>query len=190
MKLKGIAYLFVATLIISISTLGYSDTSSAASELFVNIDGINGSSTAQGHVNWIEATSFSMGVTNTRDTLTEGSVSKPSFQPLTITKPYDVASPQIAYVCAKGSIIPSVILEIEKTGAAGQPYVFVHVQLSNVVLSSVSSTLAEGSGLSLVEVLNLTYSKICWTYDSQDTSSGALTPHTACWNLEPPVLSK
>ena len=78
-------------------------SSSAPDVVYLYIDGIRGPSQDERHMRWIEASSFSLGLTG--GTGGPGG-SKPVFGPLRVVKPFDMASPQIALNAARGMRIP------------------------------------------------------------------------------------
>jgi len=152
----------------------------SASMVYVSM-GIKGSSQEALHLNWIEASSFSMGVSDNYSG-SSGTLNKPTFQPVTITKQYDMASPTIAYNCATAKSIKQVVIEIDQFNV-GKLYTPIHIELDNALISSVNSTLTEGASPSLMEVVSLTYSKICWMYTPLKQDGTTDTPVTSCFDL-------
>jgi type VI secretion system secreted protein Hcp len=147
----------------------------ASLEVFLKIDGIEGDSTDQAHVNEINAVSFNIGVLNPVSSPTGGggTVGKAQFTDLTVLKFIDKASPQLFLASAQGDRIRSATLVVRKSGS---PFAFLKIVLDDVLISGVndnaSSTDQDGN---LLEQITLNWRRITLTFIPQnpDGSRGA-----------------
>jgi len=104
----------------------------AAINLFLQITGIDGESTDDNHRDWLEVFSFSMGMSQPWD----GSVGigQIIMEDIVFVKQLDKATPKLMEKCAKGEVIPSVILEVSDVG--NDKLTFYKYELKNVIVSS------------------------------------------------------
>jgi type VI secretion system secreted protein Hcp len=168
-NVPGVAFIFF-TLLLSLLifpglTFSQDYEGGNSSAIYVRIEGITGPSLEINHQNWIEAYSFSMGVTDPGAQVggTTAGRTRPVLKPVTIVKPFDRASPQIALDAATGIHIPNVCIEV--TTPTGNDSVSpIKVGLQDVQIASVDSTVAEGQYSRLKEVVTLSYKKIFWQY--------------------------
>jgi type VI secretion system secreted protein Hcp len=104
----------------------------AASDMFLQITGIDGESIDTDHRAWIDVLSFSMGMSQPWD----GSVGigQIIMEDIVLVKQVDKATPKLMEKCAKGEHIPSVILEVSNVGETKHTYY--KYELKNVIVSS------------------------------------------------------
>jgi len=104
----------------------------AASDMFLQITGIDGESIDDDHHDWIDVLSFSMGMSQPWD----GSVGigQIIMEDIVLVKQVDKATPKLMEKCAKGEVIPSVILEVSDVGENKRTYY--KYELKNVIVSS------------------------------------------------------
>lgn len=129
----------------------------AAYDMFLNIGGISGESTANGHTNEIGVLSFSFSVTNT------GTVA--SFSGMKVTKMLDKASPLLVLDCAQSTAISKVVLTLRDQTAAQVE--FYTITLRDVVVTSVVTAGSE-SDARPIETITFSFQKIEWKYQPTD----------------------
>jgi type VI secretion system secreted protein Hcp len=145
-----------------------------ASDIYLQLKGIDGESTDKGHEKWMEIESFAWGVhqaASSRASTAGGATSaRADFGDLSIVKMMDSASPNLCLACASGQHIDEATIDLMR--AAGENKVkYMEFKLKDVILSSVS---IGGGGNSIpVETLSLNYGEISWTYTQQKRAGGA-----------------
>ena len=111
----------------------------ASNEVFyMQIPGITGEVTNNKYVGWIQVNAFSAGITTPISISTGGGAGagKPSCKPLTVIKPLDVTSPELAKDAALGTRLSSVIL-VAVSGSGAESREFLRFTLKNAFISSV-----------------------------------------------------
>ena len=183
MKITNAKSKLLISLIAVSSLLISSLCAQAAVDMFLQLEGIDGESQDSVHNKWIDVLAFSesMSQSGTTHTGGGGSAGKVNVQDLSITKYLDSSSPYIRQKLAEGKTIPTATLVVRKAG--NDPLIFFKIELTNVLLSSVS-TGGSGGEDRLTENITLNFSKIKWTYTPQnpDGSSGADIP--AGWDIQ------
>ncbi|HEY3283430.1 MAG TPA: type VI secretion system tube protein Hcp [Armatimonadota bacterium] len=154
----------------------------AAVDYFLMIDGIPGESADEKHPNEIEVISFSFGVTQAASAspAAGGPVGKVQFQPFSISKRIDTASPKLFQACASGQHIKTAVLSARKTGE-GSKQDFLVYRMTDVVISSYQTSGAAGE--LPVDQLSLVFAQISWTYQQTMPTGGLNAPVGAGWNL-------
>lgn len=118
----------------------------ARADLFVQVAGERGEATARGFEGWIQAQSFSYGVSQSGVSASAraggGGAGKATLTDLTITKLVDRTSPVLFTAAATGKRYPTVALHVTTGGDRGQT-AFYRILLSDVLVSSVQ---VSGSG--------------------------------------------
>lgn len=110
---------------------------SAALNIYLKLDGIDGESTADRHRNEVEVLDFTDGFTLVTAANAGGrSIGKAVCDGFTLKKRFDTASIGLIGAVAKGSTIASGILTFEKAGEA--PQAFLTVSLTGVRVTSVT----------------------------------------------------
>jgi type VI secretion system secreted protein Hcp len=145
-------------------------SASLAQSGYLKIGDIKGESTDRGHKEWIIIESVSQGLeqqqTTTATTRRRGSV---VLKNLIITKKLDKATPKLMELCAKGQVVPELVLDMVANGR-----VYYKVTLNNVKISSINTGSLCKPDCNLVDDLSISYSKITWEYwDSNGTKTAA-----------------
>jgi type VI secretion system secreted protein Hcp len=154
-----------------------------AESWFLKIDGIEGESTDQSHKGEIDVLAWSWGVSQagTTATGTGGGAGKASFQDFHFVSQISKASPKLFLAAASGSHIKWAALGGVRGSGKSKSDEFLKYKLSDIIVSSVQHSDAEGGPPT--EQFSLNYSKIEMTYSSQ-APSGKLGPSvSAGWNV-------
>lgn len=156
----------------------------AAANLFLQLPGIEGESTAQGHEQWIELTSYQFGASNPDPR----AASAPSVSELVVTKSVDLSSPLLFQAVGAGTAFANALLDVTRT-AAGQTQTYMKYELSDVFITSYS---VSSSGERPTESLSLNFTKVEFSYFPQlpngalgDPIVGSITavPEPSTWAL-------
>jgi type VI secretion system secreted protein Hcp len=136
-------------------------------DLFLKVDGIEGESPDDKHKNEIQLLSYNFGATQPGSAGLGGGVGigKVQLHDFNFTKHTDKSSPKLFAACASGKHLPSVILTCRKAGGTQQEYM--KVTLSEVIISSVSTSHETGSTLP-IENYAMNFTKIEYEYKPQD----------------------
>src|SRR5436190_10470789 len=109
---------------------------------FLQIDGIKGESTDEGHKEWIEVLEYQLGVSQQSLGQTSAGggrgAGKADFKDFVVFKMLDKASPDLALYCANGKIIPKIVLDLQM--AAGTSHNAAKITLTNAMVTSVHVT--------------------------------------------------
>jgi len=152
---------------------------SAATDLILKLDGIEGESNIMGHEKEIDVVSFAWGVG-------PNDARRPVTCPttLTINKLFDAASPPLALAALTKQRFGPAVLTVEKTGSA--PLDYVKITLENV---GVSRYQTGGDGSSpLMESVELSFSKITVDYTPQKPDGTPGNPKIFDYSLTKPCL--
>lgn len=110
-----------------------------ASDVYLQIDGVNGESNDDRHKGWIEVEAVDWGVVQptagTMSTAGGHTIGRAVFDALRITKAVDLASPKLMELAAQGKTIPKAKLEFFRADGSG-PLKYYEVTLENVLVSS------------------------------------------------------
>jgi type VI secretion system secreted protein Hcp len=178
--MKAIKSLIVATIVAL--TLVISTASSVAA-YYLKIDGIDGESTAPGHVGEIEILSFSWGVARARDT------NAPTLGDLKIEARVNKATPKLMLACASGEHIPKATLTCRKAGSSTDGGGYYVITFSDLIVSSFQTGGSSGSAGDVVPLdqISLNFTKIEMKYEPQDAAGNPTGPVvTGEW---PPVIA-
>ena len=138
--------------------------------IYLEVDGIQGSTTTQGFSNMSELNSFQWGVSRSIGTAASGSTaresSNPSISEITITKLADAASPDLTNYALAGQLNKKFTIHFTTT-AAGDVTEFLKHELENVGLSNY--TVSSGGDLPM-EAMSLNFTKITTTFTPMDPS--------------------
>lgn len=153
---------------VSVLTTGEVEEASAvgSTEMFMNIDGIPGESTAAGHENEIDVTKWSWGMSQSGGTQAGGGGGgkKVSVQDLSFTKFTDAASTKLMQHCCSGKHIKEAKLTVRKVGD--------HVEYLIITMSEVGVTSVSTGGSSdedrPTENVTLTFQKVKVEYQEQN----------------------
>jgi type VI secretion system secreted protein Hcp len=144
--------------------------------MFLKITGpdVKGESTADGHKDEIEITSFSQGVSMaTTPASTSGSrtAERASFHDVTVTKMVDKSTPELAKGVSQGTTYGEMVISIARADGAGGMVQYLKYTLNDVVISSLQVSGADGGGLAN-EAATFSYGKIKWEYTATDPAKG------------------
>ncbi|MEN9578349.1 MAG: hypothetical protein RJA70_1358 [Pseudomonadota bacterium] len=145
---------------------------SAHAGAFIKFDGIDGEVTDRDHKNWSEISSFSQaihapGVSSATGASRRAGLAK--FDALTIARELDKASPRLAEAVAKGSIFPTVTLELTRRSGEGS-LTFYKVLLKNARVTSYQLN-GQADGVPS-EQLQITFESVTVTYTSYADGAG------------------
>jgi type VI secretion system secreted protein Hcp len=125
-----------------------SSAANAATEEYLKVGTINGSSVALGHVDWINVDSFSWGVSATAPSSSGGGggAGKVVFQDFQWTQLIDKSTPPIFLDLAKGTNIPTITFDVVKSGLGeGKPQTFFEMTFNHAFLTNLSLSGSSGS---------------------------------------------
>ena len=136
------------------------------------IDGINDTSTPS------DVFSVKIGVTNTASAGggSGGGAGKTTFEPFVVLKPIDAASPKLMLACASGKHYTKATIDIFGDGGTKAPPILTW-ELSEVIVSSFSFNTKHDE---LADAVQLSYAKVCSTFDDPDQPPGKVE---ACFDL-------
>lgn len=158
-----------------------------AFDAFIQIDGIEGESTDQGHENWIEVDAYCLGAkqavggsVSTGGSLSSGRV---ELEPFVFSHVLDKASPKIQQACTQGKHIAKVKLEVCRSGGDKQVYYEVTMEKVLITRAEVVGVIGAQSTSNCVlpsnadlpsEEVELLPAKITWKYTEtkKDGSKG------------------
>jgi type VI secretion system secreted protein Hcp len=144
----------------------------ASAAIFLELDGIQGESNAEGFENQIEVGSFQFGVAKSRDKAA-------SFSDVTLTKELDKASPALMLRTASGATIPSAKLRFTRASERGQ-VVFLRYCLAGVRVTGFSQS---SGGDRPSESISLSYTTIVQSYTQQDATGGQIGVFSSGWDV-------
>ncbi len=136
-----------------------------ASDTYIKFDNIPGEVTTADHKEWIEVLSYSHGVSMAinESTVSAGSRSsgRANVSDFSFVKMMDKASVLLTDSCVRGATIPTVTVDLTRSGE-GKQEVYMTYTLSGVLVSSISVG-AGGDGVP-TESVSLAFGKISWKY--------------------------
>jgi type VI secretion system secreted protein Hcp len=177
---KHTKYLF--SMVYTAVLLCASLSASAAVDMFLKIEGIDGEASSIGHEGSIDILSWSWGASNPSSVSSGGAGSgKVSMQDFHFTKYIDKSSPNLFLKTCDGQPIPSLSFTIFHRSVDGEtPYLT--IQLEEVFVSSTTSGGSSSEDKPLEQV-SFTYSKIVMTYYPQNSDGSVGKPITFGWDL-------
>ena len=153
----------------------------ASADIFLDYDGIDGSSEDAEFANKIDVLAWSWGLSNS-GTTHQGAAnfsSVANFQDISITKYNDKASVQLYKHIATGKFTPSATLSVTKppVGPGGKHFIYAEIELNNIIVSSASTSATDALDGPPTEniTLNFSYFKITNTEQNLDGSKGDVT---------------
>jgi len=156
----------------------------AAFDAFIKFDTIKGESTEKVHRDWCEGLSFSFG-TETPVLIGGGGseVGKPKAAPLILSKRIDKASPQLFLKSVMGQNLPTLTLELSKSGSVETaPVVFYKIVLTNAFVSKIDSSGTAGDNTP-TESIQISYEKISIIYSTIDAKGTVVQEPEVTWNF-------
>jgi type VI secretion system secreted protein Hcp len=146
-------------------------------DIFLDIPGIPGESTAVGHVGSIEVSSWSWGVTQTLTTVAGSVVVRgPLTGTVTIVKQIDKATPLLLTKCNAGQTIPSITVQLVRYD--GQTYM--RYDLKNVLITAITHGDVNGDGTP-DEKISLDLNGGTLTYTQFDATGKPVGQSSAQW---------
>lgn len=152
-----------------------SQSSRAAFDAFLKIEGVDGEATDKAHDKWIEVGSFSHGIVGGPAT------TRASFSDLCFLKATDKSSPVLSQKCAQAARFPSARIELVTLNA--NRLKFYEITLSNVVVTSVSTSGAADGAARPTESVCLNFTWIGWTYTEFDARGTRIGDTRSWWDL-------
>lgn len=156
-----------------------------AIDIYLQLDGIKGESTDEGHKEWIEVSQVAFGVMQPRSaTASTGgghTAERAEITDIDFYKVADLASPVLFQTCAQGKTLPKAKLEFMRADGAGVPVKYYEIELENVLIGKL---LVDTTGGELMgENIGLKFSKIKVKYTQQKIGGGSGGNTTGSWNL-------
>jgi type VI secretion system secreted protein Hcp len=155
----------------------------AASDFYLQIDGIEGESEAVGFEKQIQIESWSMGANNAGSAgLGTGlGTGKVSMQDFHFVMQNGKASAQIMLAVCKGNHIPQAVLSCRKTGGDGSPYTYYKYTFNDLVLSSFQSGASQALPM---EQVSFNYTKITLEYFQQKSDGTVALTNTIAYDTK------
>jgi type VI secretion system secreted protein Hcp len=158
-----------------------------AFDTFLDIEGVEGESTATGMEKKIEIYSFSLGASNPTTVssgssgLSAGKVSVSSFN---VMKKTEKSSPTLFSACCAGKHFAKATVTLRKaTGDSGQK-AFLTYTFTDVLVESIQWSGSTGGDDTPTESLSLAFAKVEISYLPQDTAAGGVSnPVKASWDV-------
>lgn len=154
----------------------------AAVDMFLKIEGVEGEATRRGHEGWIEIQGFGWGVSSAgRSTgrATARASGGPTFSDVSVTKYVDKATPLLAQACAQGQHMAEAKIVFYRAGGsvpAGS------ITIWDITIASTMST-SEATADRPIETLSLNFGKIEWSYTDTDATGRSKGTVTAGWDV-------
>lgn len=151
---------------------------------FLNIETIKGESHDDHHKDWIEIKSFSQDLTQPRSATASTSggttAARVNLSPIELVKSIDIATTVLNQACANGTTFPKARIEFMRADKDGNAINYYAVDLINVLVHRVTTTVDE-DGMPQ-EVVQLSYGAIKWTYTQQKPEGGLGGKTVAQWS--------
>jgi type VI secretion system secreted protein Hcp len=155
-----------------------------AIDVYLQIDGIKGESSDDGHKGWIECQSVNWSLhqpkSATASTAGGHTAGRVDLSDISIHKTADLASPILAQHCATGKTIPKAKLEFMRADGNGKPVKYYEVELENVIVAHVAQGVNGGDVMT--EDIGLKFSRVKWKYVQQKISGGASGQTAGGWD--------
>ena len=156
-----------------------------AIDVYLQIDGIKGESTDEKHAGWIECKSVNWEVLQPKSaTASTGgghTAERTEHKDIVLSKLADMATPLLLQNCSSGKTIPKAKFEFLRADGQGTRIIYFVIELENVLISSVSPSVAQGD--ILTEDVSLKYSKVKWKYTQQKVGGGSGGNTSGGWDL-------
>jgi type VI secretion system Hcp family effector len=163
--------------------VGCSTACDAAADvaLFLDVDGIPGSSVVDRHRDEMELTSYHFETLHVDSASGSTSSGRAEFSPLVVSKFTDVASPALMLAAATGQRVPTVRLTVERLGG-DRVTRLAELVLTDVSVTEFTSESADNAQMP-VDVMLLEYSSISFTVWPQNADGSEGTAVTTGWDL-------
>ncbi len=145
----------------------------------LSLPAVQGSSTLKGYEQQIEVMSWSWGAT--AQTAGPRGAGRAVPQPLVVSKRCDVASVPLWTACGSGKLFPSATFYVLAASGA-QHRVALEIKLTNVSVANCNVNGQDSAG-ACEEQIAFSYSKVEWTYPTQNTTGGPGQPIKGSWDV-------
>ena len=156
-----------------------------AIDVYVQIDGIKGESADDSHKDWIECQAVDFGVLQPKSaTASTGgghTAERCEHKDITFSKLADLSTPLLLQNSSSGKTIAKAKFEFLRADGKGERVKYFEIEIENLIISSVSSAVSEGS--ILTDVVSLKYSQVKWKYTQQKIGGGAGGNTSGGWDL-------
>jgi type VI secretion system secreted protein Hcp len=152
-----------------------------AADIFLKIEGLDGESIVEAHVDEIDCDSFSWGASNASSMQRGGGggVGKGDCHPLNISGMIDKASPEFWKKCMKGEHFESALLTARKAGG-GEPVQYVKMDMKKVYIAN---WVIQGSSNTGMQNLSITFEEVTFTYTGQNDDGSEKEPVEVHYNI-------
>lgn len=159
-----------------------------ASDIFLQLDGIEGESTDAKHKGSVQIHAFSWGLSNAGSTKVGGGggAGKVNVQDLSFTSSVNKATPELIRLASKGEHFKTATLSVRKAGGKLEDYLA--IELENTLVSSYQVSGHGGGHGQPTESISLNFTKIKYDYNSQQ-AVGIASPVTFSWAIPPSAKS-
>lgn len=156
---------------------------SSLQDFYLKIDGISGESKDSKHAGWIDALSFTYGVSQSASAFTGGGagVGKASFAALIFEHYMDKSTPNLMQYCASGKHIPTVELSCCKVGDGSQEYA--RITLSDCIITNAGPS-GKTTDARVIESVGIAYSKIKVEVKEQNSDGSMGAAVTGTWDVK------
>ena len=137
----------------------------AGSDFLLTIDKVRGESKDQDFPDAIEVRGWSYGAVSPTDPVNRLATGQAQFSDLTIVKPIDKTSPLLLERLGRNMVADTASLICRKAG--GDPKGYFRIDMKKVRIRSINMKVGEGTGVTPVETVVLSFQKITWTYKEQ-----------------------
>lgn len=156
-----------------------------AIDVYLQIDTIKGESTDTAHKDWIECKAVNWEVIQPKSaTASTGgghTAERCEHHDIILTKMADLATPLLLQNCSSGKTFPKARFEFMRADNKGERVKYFEIELTNVLISGVAPTVAEGD--ILLEKISLKYSQVKWKYIQQKVTGGTGGNTAGGWDL-------
>lgn len=149
----------------------------AAYDIFLKLDDVRGESTDSKHKDWIQLFSYSAGVSQA--SVSEGNgaaraVTRPNCSSLNAMKLFDRASPALLAGTVTGQHFSKGEIDFQRADSGGN--VFLKLELSDVLVSSIQQSGSTGGDSAPSESISLNFTNVKITYQPQNADGPAGDP--------------
>ena len=149
----------------------------AAYDIFLKLDDVKGESQDSKHKDWIQLFSYSEGVSQVSVSAGNGAaraVTRPNCSSFNALKLFDRASPALLAAAVTGQHFAKGEVDFRRADAAGQ--VFLKLELSDVLVSSVQQSGSTGGDNAPTESISLNFGSVKVTYQQQNAEGSVGDP--------------
>ena len=151
--------------------------------IFVKFGDIVGESMEKDHKDWCEAIAYHHSLSNTADFQANKLKHNVEPGPFIALKHIDKATPKLNEALLKGTFLPTVTIQLVRTGEINQPFMEYELRNARIISVSVSGQAFEGQFLPVEEV-HLIYQEIKWSYSETDFMGKTKGKTEAAWKVE------